>query len=86
MTTPLEREILAHYYCSDAPYTCRSDVHIRAVDAFVKLGLLISDEQGVRANRYALEPYMRALDNVPLPVQRWVVSDVIGIKREGEKT
>jgi hypothetical protein len=73
MTSPLEREILTHYYTTPLPYTTRSLVHVEAVAKFVELGLLISDEDGVRADYEALGPYMDALAAVPLPVRRWVI-------------
>ncbi|HYK50908.1 MAG TPA: hypothetical protein VEU94_14365 [Terriglobales bacterium] len=75
-TTPLEREILTHYWTSPAPFPrCHVDAVREAIERFVGLGLLSYD---AAANEYrgvkdALRPYMEALDAVPLPVQRWVV-------------
>lgn len=82
MTSPLEREILTHYYCYEGSYKGGSEnwsSPVReAVERFIKLGLLIhmrSDAgySTLSANRDALEPYMDALGTVPLPEQRWVV-------------
>ena len=75
-TTPLEREILTHYWTSPAPFPrCHVDAVREAIERFVGLGLLSYD---ATANQYrgvkeALRPYMEALDAVPLPVQRWAV-------------
>lgn len=75
-TTPLEREILTHYWTSPAPFPrCHVDAVREAIERFVRLGLLSYD---AAANEYrgikeALRPYMEALDAVPLPVQRWEV-------------
>ena len=82
MTSPLERAILAHYYCSNTPYMDGSEnwasAQREAVAQFVMLGLLIKTPQDdnttkITANQEALTPYMEALAAVPLPVQRWVV-------------
>lgn len=83
-TSPLEREILQHYYCLVGPYGGGEEKwspSVRsAVDRFLNLGLLIqclSDVPGggsyIKANDQALKPYMEALSNVPLPVQKWVI-------------
>lgn len=79
MTTPLEREVLTHYYVSPEPWP-RLNIHNRdLIDRFVKAGLLrLTMEPNaygsyVEGVREALEPYMEALAAVPLPVQRWVV-------------
>jgi hypothetical protein len=74
-TTPLEREILAHFWTSSEPFqrvgapSCRA-----AIRKFIKLGLLRYDDGGrVVGVPEALGPYMRALAVVPLPVQSWEV-------------
>jgi len=75
-TTPLEREILTHYWMSPGPFPrCHVGAVREAVERFVRLGLLSYD---AAANEYrgvkeALRPYMEALDAVPLPVQQWQV-------------
>ena len=81
-TTPLEREILTHYATSEGPYRGGpanwTETHVRLVQRFVELGLLIADPAAegrahVRPNAEALRAYMAALAAVPLPVRRWVV-------------
>lgn len=87
-TTPLDREILTHFYVSGEPFP-RSSPHInQRIADFVQRGLLIVEPpevttiQGLRfssarvpavhANMEALKPYMNALGEVPLPVQSTV--------------
>lgn len=83
-TSPLEREILAWYYCrNEMPFLGGSEhwtpVHLRAVGRMTDLGLLIKvpakagqTHGHIEANKAALRVYMEALASVPLPVQRWV--------------
>lgn len=82
MTSPLERAILAHYYCSPEPYMGGSEnwsIPVnQAVDRFLEMGLLEAKAVaggGVKIfpNSAALQVYMEALSAVPLPVQRWVI-------------
>ena len=80
--SPLEIEILIHYYCSPTEYR-DGDLGAPAVrDAmreFVTLGLINvlpePNEHGARyrGNSDALKPYVEALCAIPLPVQRWVL-------------
>lgn len=75
-TTPLEREILTHYWTSPAPFPrCHVDAVREAIERFVRLGLLSYDPAAneYRGVKEALRPYMETLDAVPLPVQRWDV-------------
>ena len=79
-TTPLDREILTHFYCCPGPFP-RSSVGItNQIRLFLRLGLLRIDTaaphgSAVVANRPALEAYMEALGAVPLPVKTevWAV-------------
>ncbi len=79
MTTPLEREILTHYYVMAEPYQggsenwnpCVSGI----VNVFIRMGLLIRCDGRLRANEPALRVYMDTLAAVPLPVQRWVIPE-----------
>lgn len=86
MTTPLEREILTHYWTRATPFLGGSEhwtkLHCEIVERFVAAGLLIQNEcrngedrpdRWISANCDALEPYMDALAAVPLPERRWVV-------------
>lgn len=82
-TSPLEREILTHYYTSPEPYKGGSEhwgkLHSEIVDKFVKLGLLerrpnpATGLLKVYGNDAALHVYMRALAAVRLPEQHWVI-------------
>jgi hypothetical protein len=81
-TTPLEREILAHYATSAGPYRGGTQhwtpTHVQIIQRFIDLGLLICPTgaeglQRLTPNEQALRVYMAALAAVPLPVQRWVV-------------
>jgi hypothetical protein len=81
-TTPLEREILAHYATSAGPYRGGTgqwtQTHVQIIQRFIDLGLLLCPTgadglQRLKANEPALRAYMAALAAVPLPVQRWVV-------------
>lgn len=83
-TTPLEREILTHYWSTPGPYLGGSEnwkaTHGLLVQKFVDLGLLVryDGEDGfphIRGNQDALRLYMEALSMVPLPVQRWIIPD-----------
>lgn len=79
MTTPLEREILTHYWVSPEPFPRTSQFIVSLHQRFIRMGLLkkldTENEYGswVTGNFKALEPYMAALANVPLPVQSWTV-------------
>jgi hypothetical protein len=84
MTTPLEREILTHYWAYPGEFRGGRQnwsVGIREiVERFIRLGLLeekfVSGEgTGIFANQPALAAYMEALAKVPLPVQQWVVPE-----------
>ena len=75
-TTPLEREILTHYWTSPTPFPrCHVDAVREAIERFVRLGLLSYDAPAneYRGVKEALRPYMEALEAVPLPVLRWEV-------------
>lgn len=84
-TSPLEREILTHYWTRISDWKGDrkkwTDLDHKIVSRFVGLGLLrggigtATHEDGwhynlFEANREALEPYMQALAKVPLPVKR----------------
>lgn len=74
MTTPLEREILTHFYITTEDYDYRgSNLRHDIVRQFVARGLLIEENGKIRGNDAALEPYMDALAEVPLPVMKWIV-------------
>lgn len=85
-TSPLEREILTHYW--SRPDEFRGDwkewgcLVRQTIDRFVDLGLLErvpNPDLGARTiqgNPDALRAYMAALSNVPLPVRKWVVPEL----------
>ena len=72
-TTPLDREILTHYYTTPGPFP-RDSPHISdQTQYFLDLELLTKDSDGdVVSNDAALQVYMDALGAVPLPVKKWV--------------
>lgn len=85
--TPLEIEILMHYYCRADDY--RDGDHsapaVKAsLDSFVESDLLTLEgfrperfEDGRLKARYAVtdrtRAYLAALQEVPLPVQKWIM-------------
>ncbi len=81
VTTPLEREILAHYYCGVGPFRKGSEnwgpSDSDAVERFLRIGLLTSGSKNgcatIEPNREALKVYMDALAAVPLPRQQWAI-------------
>ncbi len=74
MTTPLEREILTHYWTTPGPFPRNTPLICEITGVFIDAGILLRDDNGeVRANCDAMEPYMDALAAVPLPVMRWVI-------------
>jgi len=75
MTTPLERQILTHYWLYDKQYdgpdSCVAKKFIRVM---VARGILREGRDGIiYGNRDALEPYMKALEAIPLPINEWYV-------------
>lgn len=91
-TTPLEREILTHYWTTPGPYLNGSEHWLQpqssAVDRFLRLGLLISVQEPdgtrhIKPNHDALRPYMETLAAVPLPRQAWFVPETPRISRHG---
>lgn len=82
-TTPLEREILTHYWSRTDEYRGNWQewgcVVRTTIERFVEMGLLervANPDLGARTiqgNADALRPYMDALANVPLPVRTWLV-------------
>lgn len=87
-TTPLEREILTHYYCYPTKYKEGSenwsDPVCDAVEKLLELGLLKriveNGNNKIIANKDALEVYMDALAQVPLPVQVWAIPTQITLR------
>jgi hypothetical protein len=85
-TSPLEREILTHYWVSPTDFRGNWQewgcVVRGIIDRFVDLGILervLTPDEGaptIRGNAAALRPYMDALANVPLPVQIWAVPEL----------
>ena len=82
MTTPLELEILLHYYITNSDYRELNAPAIKeAIEKFVKLGLLIDNRnnkndfchQQFRSNDEALSIYVETLLNVPLPKMKWTI-------------
>lgn len=81
MTTPLEREVLSHYYVSPDPFPRWTPFISLLVRRFIRAGLLteldLPNHKGswVQGNQAALKPYMDALAAVSLPRQVWSVPD-----------
>lgn len=78
VTTPLEREILSHYYCKADPYrACSPDAHDRVVHRMLSKGLLREIPKNEFGSRWGPTPglhaYMEALAALPFPVQKWVM-------------
>jgi len=78
--TPLEIEILMHYYTRGLDYRNGdfTGPAVRdAIDRFVDLGLLYAgeDTEGPEyiGNRKALAVYVNAICSVPLPVLTWAI-------------
>lgn len=82
MLSPLEVEILIHYYCSNKDFR---NIDAPAVDSailgFVELGLLkridnrhLGDPR-YEGNNNALKVYVDAICSVPLPELKWTVID-----------
>lgn len=75
-TTPFEREVLTHHFCSTASFPRQTKLYYETVDKFVAMGLLewvAREESGsvrIRATEGA-RIYMVALAAVPLPVRVW---------------
>lgn len=86
--SPLEIEILLHYYCTggvDYPRLTAPAV-VSSIAHFVEVGVLVDNgpsmmdpmSKGIPAPRYvanrdALEPWVAAVTALPLPVRRWVM-------------
>lgn len=76
--TPLKVEMLLHYFYSSVDFpNIDSDACQAAIDDFVKLGIMkrlsIANEYKVQVNKEAVELYVEAICNVPLPKQVWVI-------------
>lgn len=85
MATPLEISIALHYRCRPGDYgkgmgdnNWTAPAVRDTIAFFVERGLLAKSPQGCEAEYYptdALQVYVNALCNVPLPVQQWVIPD-----------
>jgi hypothetical protein len=82
MSSPLEIELLLHYWCSatDHPHVAKNLglAWREAADRFVERGLLRRADIATEGRLYtgvseALEPYVNALTAVPFPVQQWIL-------------
>ncbi len=88
MTSPLERSILTHYFCHPFPWKNGSEhwthLECQIVDKFIEAGLLLDGKRDghpcVLPNTTALEIYMEALSQVPLPKLIWVIPKALGDK------
>lgn len=86
-TSPLEREIITWYWCRPTEYKGDreewTELEHKIVVALIERGMLkvkgvATNRNGwsyqtIEAVRDAVEPYMKALAAVPLPVQQWVI-------------
>ena len=80
--TPLEIDLLLHYYCSPEPHErIDNELHLATVRDFVEKGLLIElpepNQYGskFKGNFEALDIYIKAICDVPLPEKRWVIPE-----------
>jgi hypothetical protein len=78
--TPLEVEILIHYYVSrDIDFRNLEAPAIQsAINEFVAKGLLLKDDSEDAPSKYfgnreVLEMYVNEICSVPLPKQKWVI-------------
>lgn len=78
--TPLEIQILIHYYVTGGEDYPNQDAPAvkDAIKEFIEKGLLERNPNHLKAPRYfgnhsALQPYIDALRAVPLPIQKWTV-------------
>lgn len=76
--SPLEVEILIHYYCSALDFRDLGAPAIKsAINRFIALGLLKHNDgdegSQYRPVREALEIYIEAICSVPLPERQWVI-------------
>ena len=71
--TPLEVSILLHYHRSDEePPNADSPAQAVALDKFVRAGLLGRRDDGTHwAVHIALDLYIKAICDVPIPIQVW---------------
>lgn len=75
MTTPLEREILTHYWVSTGEFPRRGHLTQEIEERFIRRGLLRRHplSKKVESVEAAMRVYMEALAAVPLPVQSWSI-------------
>ncbi len=78
--TPLEVEILLHYYYSPHDYENLDAPAIKeAMEKFCKAGILtewINRTPRFYKNDEALELYIKAICSVPLPTRKWIIENV----------
>jgi hypothetical protein len=78
-TTPLEREILTHYWTAapGTPFPRMSPPAAAALERFTALNILSPTGTGgsLCADQNALAVYMAALAAVPLPTREWVIRE-----------
>lgn len=86
MPSPLEIKIALHYYTDPTEYEGGAGAHYHSVAVqgilsdFTERGYLVELAEpnqwgGRRRGTPALDVYVAALRDVPLPVQRWVIPD-----------
>lgn len=73
--TPLEVEILLHYHCSDSEHpNAGSPAGQTAINNFVSKGLLGRRDDGTHWGvPGALDIYVKAVCDVPLPIKVWML-------------
>lgn len=76
--TPLEIEILVHYYCSKTDFrNLNAPAVAESINNFVNLGFLqrsvfsLDNEPEYYGVLEAIEPYIEAICAVPLPTKKW---------------
>lgn len=80
--TPFRIQFLLHYHCQVADFPhLNSPYGKETAEEFLKLGLIERLESNAAGIQYgpnieALDAYVKALTEVPLPTKRWIVESL----------
>ncbi len=81
--TPLQIQMMLHYYAIAEPYACRQPEHANSEAVHQQRHSLICDElletdpgspSSFRVTERGLA-YVKALKDMPLPIKKWVMPD-----------
>ncbi len=80
--TPLEIEILLHYHCTDNEFKNPDAPAVKeAHNKFVSAGILARREDGTHFRiSKALDLYIQALCDIPVPIQVWIMPTKVLLK------